>query len=52
VVLFFLVIKKWKEFGVKPKNAAESQAFLEIFNEFCTNKKCLSCAIGQQLLAE
>ena len=46
------IIKKWKEFGVKPKNAAESQAFLEIFNEFCTNKKCLSCAIGQQLLAE
>lgn len=45
-------IKKWKDFGVKPKNAAESQAYLEIFNEFCKNKKCLSCSIGQQLLAE
>ena len=45
-------LKKWKDFGVKPKNAAESQAYLEIFNEFCKNKKCLSCSIGQQLLAE
>lgn len=45
-------IKKWKDFEVEPKNAAESQAYLEIFNEFCMNKKCLSCSIGQQLLAE
>ena len=45
-------LKKWKDFEVKPKNAAESQAYLEIFNEFCKNKKCLSCSIGQQLLAE
>jgi len=44
-------LKKWKDFEVKPKNAAESQAYLEIFNEFCKNKKCLSCSIGQQLLA-
>lgn len=45
-------LNKWKDFEVKPKNAAESQAYLEIFNEFCMNKKCLSCSIGQQLLAE
>lgn len=45
------IIKKWKDFNILPKNAAESQAYLEIFNEFCTNKKCLNCSIGQQLLA-
>lgn len=46
------IINKWKHFNIKPKNAAESQAYLEIFNEFCTNKKCLTCSIGKQLLGK
>lgn len=46
------VIEKWKKTGNLPNNAAESQALLEIFNEFCTKKKCLSCDIGIQLLSK
>lgn len=46
------IIKKWKHFNIMPKNAAESQAYLEIFNEFCMNKKCLTCSIGKQLLGK
>lgn len=46
------VIEKWKKNGNSPNNAAESQALLEIFNEFCTKKKCLSCNIGIQLLSK
>jgi len=44
------VMEKWKKFGIVPRNAAESQSLLEIFNEFCSKKKCLSCDIGIQLL--
>lgn len=44
------VISKWERSGVKVKNALESQAMLEIFNEFCFRKKCLSCGIGKTLL--
>lgn len=44
------IILKWSHFGITCKNAADSQANLEIFNEFCTRKKCLSCDIGMQLL--
>lgn len=46
------VTEKWKKLGCSPNNAAESQAMLEIFNEFCTKKKCLSCDIGIQLLSK
>ena len=46
------ILDKWKKFNVCANNAAESQAFLEIFNEFCTRKKCLSCDIGIQLLSK
>ena len=45
------IIKKWRNYGIVPKNAAESQALLEIFNEFCVNKKCLTCTVGNKLLS-
>lgn len=44
------ILVKWNEFGKSANNAADSQALLEIFNEFCTKKKCLSCSIGYCLL--
>jgi hypothetical protein len=44
------ILNKWNEFGRVVNNAADSQALLEIFNEFCTKKKCLSCSIGYCLL--
>jgi hypothetical protein len=44
------IISKWQKLGVDVENAYESQAMLEIFNEFCFRKKCLSCGIGKSLL--
>jgi hypothetical protein len=44
------IILKWNEFQQTAKNASDSQAMLEIFNEFCAKKKCLSCTIGYCLL--
>lgn len=44
------IIKLWKNAGIYAKNAFESQALLEIFTDFCTNKKCLSCEIGNKIL--
>jgi hypothetical protein len=44
------IINLWKNAGIHPKNAFESQALLEIFTDFCTNKKCLSCVIGNEVL--
>lgn len=44
------IIARWKKEGVHVENAYESQAMLEIFNEFCFRKKCLSCSIGKTLL--
>lgn len=46
------ILKKWKNHGIRANNAAESQALLEIFNEFCTNKKCLTCTVGNKLLSK
>lgn len=44
------IIDKFNCFGIKSKNAFQSQALLQLKNEYCNNKKCLECAIGIQLL--
>jgi hypothetical protein len=44
------ILKNWKTLGVKIKKAYDSQALLEIFNEFCVKKKCFSCMVGTKLL--
>lgn len=40
----------WGKIGIQAKNALESQANLEIYQQFCAKNKCLHCCVGQQLL--
>lgn len=43
-------ILKFSEYGIKVENAFESQALLQLKNEYCDRKRCLECAIGIALL--
>lgn len=44
------IIKKYKNLGVTVANARDSQALLELHNNYCVENKCLQCAIGATLL--
>lgn len=44
------VLNKWNKIGVFAANAYESQALLELYNEYCTHKKCLKCQVGIKIL--
>jgi lysozyme family protein len=44
------IIKGFGNIGVKSITAFDSQALLELKNEYCTNKRCLTCAVGNYLL--
>lgn len=44
------IIDKFTSFGIKSKNAFETQTLLELKNEYCNHKACLKCAIGMELL--
>lgn len=46
------VIKSWAKLGIKCKSAGDSQGLLELKNEICDQKKCLSCKIGQKILGK
>ncbi|UPT71509.1 MAG: DUF2851 family protein [Flavobacterium sp. JAD_PAG50586_2] len=47
-----VIIDKFSGFGIKAKNALESQSLLQLKNEYCNHRKCLQCAVGIQLLKE
>ncbi|SOD78382.1 DUF2851 family protein [Spirosoma fluviale] len=40
----------WDTLGLGIRTAFDSQAAIELYNEFCSVKKCLSCQIGAGLL--
>jgi len=44
------IIDNWKTIGIKATNAYDTQALLQLKNEYCTHLKCLSCAIGNKIL--
>ncbi|SDS29423.1 Protein of unknown function [Mucilaginibacter mallensis] len=45
------IIADFNVVGVKIKTAFESQALLELRNNYCNFKKCLQCSIGNKILA-
>ena len=44
------IIEKFALFGIKAENAFESQALLQLKNEYCNKRRCLECAIGASLM--
>ncbi len=44
------VIRNWRKAGVKPRNAWDTQALLELKQQYCDRFRCLECHIGSELL--
>ena len=44
------IISKFSDLGVWSKNAFDTQALLELKNNYCAPKQCLQCAIGKTIL--
>ena len=45
------VIRFWKDLGITPLSALESQGLLELEKYYCQRKKCLNCTIGIKVLS-
>lgn len=43
--------KQWEGLGIVMKNALETQGGIALLKHFCAPKKCLSCGIGQTIIA-
>ena len=44
------ITEQWKKYGVLNKSALDSQALIELKNNYCNNFKCLQCAVGNSVL--
>ena len=44
------IVKSWKELNMEVRSAFDSQALIELNNNFCLKRQCLSCNIGASLL--
>lgn len=45
-----IIINNFEQEGVVVKNALESQSLIELKTNYCNQKKCLNCSIGNNLI--
>lgn len=43
-------MREWAEAGVRPRNAFESQALLQLATEYCAARRCGECPVGRRIL--
>lgn len=44
------ITAQWNKLGIETKSAADSQALIFLKKEYCSQKRCLECAIGNAVL--
>jgi CHAD domain-containing protein len=44
------IMEGWKKLDMNPSSAYETQALLQLKNEYCNKKRCMSCEIAYQIL--
>jgi len=44
------ITKGFRQLDIGNKNAFDSQALIELKNEYCDKKRCLDCSVGNSLL--
>ncbi|MEM8765525.1 MAG: DUF2851 family protein [Bacteroidota bacterium] len=44
------VVENFDSIGLPSKNAFQSQARIQLYKQYCAQKKCLECAVGTHLL--
>ena len=46
------IVSKWKSLNLPVENAVDSQALLQLKNNYCSFKRCLDCRIGKNILSK
>ena len=45
-------MREWQSAGVRPRNAFESQALLQLATEYCAGKRCAECLVGRRIVRQ
>lgn len=44
------IVRKWQGIGMQPNSSFDTQALIQLKNEYCRAKRCLHCGIGHHIL--
>ncbi|MDQ3535259.1 MAG: DUF2851 family protein [Bacteroidota bacterium] len=44
------ILRFWNDIGIYANSGFDSQSLIQLYNEYCSKRKCLSCNIGTTLL--
>ena len=44
------IIRNWTEAGIRPENAADTQALIQLYRNYCTRRDCLRCRFGYEYI--
>ena len=44
------ITELWQRYGWNVSSAFDSQGLIHLYNEYCTKKRCVNCAIGLELI--
>jgi hypothetical protein len=45
-----MIIKQWKVLGLPSRTAFDSQALVQLYNNYCLKRRCLECNIGAAIV--
>ena len=45
------ITAEWQEIGLEPSSAFDTQALIQLRNEYCRKRRCLDCRIGSKLIS-
>lgn len=45
-----VITRIWQACGWQPANAANAQSLIQLYNGYCTGKRCLDCAVGLSII--
>ena len=45
------IVNRWNKVGISAGNAAQSQALIQLYNNYCNHHDCLRCRIGYKIIS-
>lgn len=45
-------MRRWSDYGLRPANAFESQALLQLAAVYCASSRCTECPVGRRIVQE
>ena len=43
------IIRQWRVLGQEVKNAADTQALLHLYQNYCQHHECINCEVGYKI---